>query len=75
MAGTSSFDIVSGSNKVNRVGIKLDGTKISMYANGKLLKEVTTDAYDHGWYGVFIGAASTADFTVMGSEFSVWDLP
>ncbi len=72
---TPSSEIVTGSNKVNRIGIKLDGTKISLYANGKLLKEITSDAYDHGLYGVFIGAASTADFTVTGSEFSVWELP
>jgi hypothetical protein len=72
---TSSADILTGSNKVNRLGIKLDGTKISMYANGKLLKEITSDAYDHGWYGVFIGSASTPDLTVTGTEFSVWELP
>jgi hypothetical protein len=72
---TPSADILAGSNQVNRIGIKLDGTKISMYANGKLLKEINTDAYTQGWYGVFIGASSTANFTVTGTEFSVWELP
>jgi hypothetical protein len=72
---TTSSDIVAGSNEENRMGIKLDGTKISMYANGKLLKEINSDAYTEGWYGVFIGASSTPDFTVTGSEYSVWELP
>ncbi|HLC01724.1 MAG TPA: SdrD B-like domain-containing protein [Anaerolineales bacterium] len=72
---TPSAEILTGSNKVNRIGIKLDGTKISLYVNGKLLKEITSDAYDQGWFGVFIGAGSTANFAVTGTEFSAWELP
>jgi hypothetical protein len=72
---TQSSDIVAGSNAENRIGIKLDGTKLSMYANGKLLKEISSDAYTQGWYGVFIGAVNTANFSVTGTEYSVWELP
>lgn len=72
---TPSVEILTGANKVNRIGIKLDGTKISMYVNGKLVKEIASEAYDDGWFGVFVGAASTANFSVTGTEFSVWELP
>jgi len=72
---TASADILSGSDKTNRLGLKLDGTRIGVYVNGKLLKEVVNDAYSGGIYGVFVGASSTANFTVTATEFAAWDLP
>lgn len=72
---TASDAIRSGSNAANRLGIWMEGERIVMYANGNLLKEVNDNTYQVGKFGVVIGSANTANFTVDVDEIAYWDLP
>lgn len=68
--------IKSGSNQVNRFGIMAQGNKISFYANGKLVEEVTNDALTNaGSFGYFIAANKTNGFTIESTEIAYWELP
>ncbi len=72
---TSSEHIQAGSNQTNRVGIKADGTKISMYANGNLLQEISDETHREGRFGVFVGSANTPNVKVLVDEIAYWDIP
>jgi hypothetical protein len=72
---TGSNVIQAGSNKTNRIGIKGEGNKLSLYANGILLTELTDKSYDKLYFGAFIGAAETANFLVRVSSLDYWSLP
>ncbi len=72
---TASKDIQAGADKTNRIGIKGEGDKLSLYANGVLLTELTDKTYDRLYFGVFIGASETANFLVRVSNLNYWSLP
>jgi hypothetical protein len=72
---TKSEGILDGANKTNRIGIKAEGNKFSLYANGTLLTELTDKSYDMVYFGVFVGAAETANFLVQVSSLNYWSLP
>lgn len=68
--------INSGSNQTNRFGIMAQGNKISFYANGKLVEDVTNDVLlNAGSFGYYIAANKTANFTVEATEIAYWNLP
>jgi hypothetical protein len=66
--------IHSGANQTNRLGILAQGDRISLYANGTLLEEVTDSTYGSGYFGPFIAANHTANFTVNMDEIDLWKL-
>ena len=72
---TSNEHIQAGANQTNRVGIKADGTKISMYANGNLLQEINDETHREGRFGVFVGSANTPNVKVLVDEIAYWDIP
>jgi hypothetical protein len=72
---TKSEGIQDGANQTNRIGIKAEGNKLSLYANGTLLTELTDKSYDKVYFGVFVGAAETASFLVQVSSLNYWSLP
>jgi hypothetical protein len=72
---TSSTVIHTGSDEQNRLGVRLDGDRIALYANGVLLDEARDDSYDQGGFGMFIGARKTTGFTVYVSNIAYWDKP
>jgi hypothetical protein len=68
--------IKAGSNQANRLGVMVNGSKISLYANNKLLEEVTNDTLSAaGIFGYFIAGAKTANFTYESTEIAYWKLP
>ena len=68
--------IKSGSNQINRFGIMAQGNKISFYANGKLVEDVTNDALvNAGTFGYFVAANETSGFTIESTEIAYWELP
>jgi hypothetical protein len=72
----SSNLIKAGSNQTNRFGIMAKGDKISFYANGKLVEDVTNDTITNaGAFGYFIAANKTAGFTIEATEIAYWVLP
>jgi hypothetical protein len=72
---TASKGIQDGANKTNRIGIKGEGNKISLYANGNLLTELNDKSYDRVYFGVFIGASETPNFKVQVNSINYWSLP
>ena len=66
--------IVKGPYATNRMGVWIDGNKIRLYANGKLLGEYTDDTFEEGIIGVFLGAEQTLGLEVKVDEIQWWDL-
>jgi hypothetical protein len=64
--------IVQGSGQTNRLGVMAQGSKISLYANGHLLEEISDSTYTGGYFGPFIAANKTANFTVQMTQISLW---
>ncbi|HLE53579.1 MAG TPA: hypothetical protein VI755_16040 [Anaerolineales bacterium] len=72
---TESEHLRAGSNQTNRIGLLLDGERLSLFANGNLLDEISADAFEDGKFGVFIGSVNTEDFKVRVDEIAYWSLP
>ena len=67
--------IKAGSGQTNRLGVVAKDKKITLYMNGKLLDEVTSDAYSSaGTFGYFIAAYKTPGFTYESTEIAYWNL-
>jgi hypothetical protein len=72
----ASSAIQPGSNQVNRLGVMASGDKISLYANGILLQEITDSTFNvEGSFGALVAANETAEFTVKLTEISLWKTP
>ncbi len=72
----TSANILAGSNQTNRLGVMLQGDKIALYVNGKLLEEVTNSAYPNaGTFGLWIAGWDTLNFSVACTQLAYWDLP
>ena len=67
--------IKKGANQVNRMGVKLDGSKLSMYANGVLVGEAEDATWSAGVFGIFAGAHESSEYTLKVDEVSYWELP
>jgi hypothetical protein len=70
----SNAAILTGSGQTNRIGVKAEGNKIALYANGVLLEELSNDIYTSGFFGPFIAANDTANFTVDLDQIALWKL-
>jgi hypothetical protein len=72
-AVNSSDAILSGSNQVNRLGVKAVGNKIELYANDKLLETIQDNSFDQsGAFGVFIAGYETPNFSIALDDISYW---
>ena len=67
--------IQAGESQTNRIGIEVNGNKLSLFANGSLLNELTDPTYEKLYFGVFVGAAETAGFTIQVNSLDYWSLP
>jgi hypothetical protein len=71
---THSDYITAGANKQNVMGIKFIGDKLTVYANGHQIAEVTDDKFDAGRYGVYVSPENTVNYTYrvvkMSTDFS-----
>lgn len=71
---TASDKIAKGDGGVNRVGLQVDGKRMSLYVNGSLLQSVENDRMKKKYFGVFIGAITTDKFIVEVDEMSYWEI-
>jgi hypothetical protein len=71
---TYAAQILVGPDQTNRLGFWAKGSTLRLYANGKLLTEITDGAYDEGRFGLFIGSTNTEDLTVFVEEIAYWEL-
>ncbi len=72
---TENANINKGPNQVNRLGLMAVGDRLILYANGKLLTEVKDNTFPKGYFGVFVGARETDDFTVRIDQIRYWENP
>lgn len=72
---TSSDAIAAGSNQANRMGVMMVGSRILLYANGRLLTEVQDTTFPSGYFGVFVGSDVTDRFTIQVEEMAYWENP
>lgn len=73
---TQSDAILAGSNQTNRIGIKTDGKRLALYANGRLLEEIDDDTFQEaGYFGLFIAPNRTAGFAADFDQIAYWNLP
>jgi len=73
---TASAAINAGGHKTNRVGVRADGDKLTLYGNGTLLQEITDNTWhEKGGFGLFVGARKTDQFTIQSDQIAYWDLP
>jgi hypothetical protein len=75
IAWKANAAIAAGANKTNRLGIMMQGNKLSLYANGALLGEVQDNTWSIGSFGIFAGAHESSKFTLKVDEISYWNLP
>lgn len=71
---TNSANILVGPEQTNRLGIWVEGRTLRLYANGRLLSEVTDGAYDEGRFGLFIGSTNTEDLIVFVEDIAYWEI-
>lgn len=72
---TASSAIAAGANQTNRLGVMMSGSRLLVYANGKLLTEVKDSTFASGNFGVFIGADATDRLNVQVDSMSYWVNP
>jgi hypothetical protein len=72
---TDSPHIIKGPEQVNRIGVKADGSRLSLYANGHLVNEIRDDSFSSGRFGLFIGASDTPGYTVKADKVTYWENP
>jgi len=67
--------INTGQSQTNRMGLMAIGDRLILYANGQLLTEVRDSSFATGYFGVFIGARETDNFTVRIDQIRLWEDP
>jgi hypothetical protein len=68
--------IITGGNKVNHMGVKMDNKEISLFINGVPVGEVKDDTYTRpGRFGFLIASADTTSFMVAFDDLELWYLP
>ena len=66
--------ILIGPNQTNRLGVTALGNNLQLYVNGVMIHEILETTFTQGYFGVFIRAAETTNFTVFIDEMSYWYL-
>jgi hypothetical protein len=72
---TASSAIHTTPGQANRLGLKAQGDQMTLYANGDPLTSVKDSSFSSGAIGLFISSENTANFPVLVSEISYWNLP
>lgn len=71
----SNSAILSGANRTNRLGVMVKDNQISLYINGKLVKDLSDNAYPNaGTFGMFI-VGWNPNFAFETEEMAYWELP
>jgi hypothetical protein len=71
---TLSDIINAGSNKQNVMAVRAVGDKLTIYANGYQIAQVTDKEYTQGRIGVYVRASDTANYTYRMTKLVYWNL-
>jgi hypothetical protein len=69
---TQSDAVLSGSDQTNRLGVKSEGSRLTIYINGKMIKEVQDSTFSNGMFGFFISGNATPNFTIEVETLDYW---
>jgi hypothetical protein len=69
----ASDKIKAGPNQTNRLGIKAQGSQLTIYANGLAIDTLTDTKESKGQFGLMVGAVKTPNFTVYVDKMEYWD--
>ncbi len=69
---TAGPDIKKGPNASNRIGLLAKGSKLYVFANGKLEGQAENSDYTSGTYGLYASAEATAPLEVTFTDFALW---
>ncbi len=72
---TAKAAVKAGDNQTNRLGLMAIGDRLIVYVNGELIGEVKDDTFPKGYFGVFVGARDTANFTIKVDQVRYWENP
>ncbi len=67
-------NIISGTDKVNKIGVWAKDDEIRIYINGVKVFEFTDSAYNKGEFGLLIGSTNTDDLEMFVEEIAYWEL-
>ena len=70
-----SDHIFTGAAQVNTIGVKAEGEKLTIYANGYQIAEVSDRVFLKGRYGVFVQGVDTINYTFQPERLAYWLLP
>lgn len=71
----TSAAINTGSTQTNRMGLMAVGDRLILYANGQNIGEVKDSTFSKGYFGIFVGARETEDFTIRVDQIRLWENP
>lgn len=69
---TAISAINSGSDEQNVIGVRTEGERFIIYANGAQVAELEDDEFEKGRVGVFVRAASPNAYTYRVTNFVYW---
>ena len=72
---TYAAAIKQGADQTNVLGLRAEGSRLSLFANNYLLADYEDDTFASGYFGLFVGAANTDGFNIQVSNVSYWELP
>lgn len=72
--GQSSL-INTGANQTNRLGVMVKDDTFTLYMNGEQLASASDNAFDAGFFGVFVRAGETSEYTVKFDQMRYWENP
>ena len=72
---TANGLIQPGPGQSHRLGVLAEGDRLAIYLNGVELDSIQDSAHQGANFGVFSGAAATADLRISVERIAFWDLP
>jgi len=70
----AAYAIRSGHDEENVIGVRAEGERFIIYANGVQVAEVEDDHFEKGRVGVFVRAAAPDAYTYRVTNFAYWIL-
>jgi len=72
---TASEHLNTEPGNTNRIGVKMEGDHVTLYANGNMMTEFDAVQFSEGKFGLVVGSAVTPKSTVKVEEIAYWLLP
>ena len=72
---TNSEQLSPTSDWEHTLGVRAEGSTLTLFIDGSQVAQVTDDTYERGLAGVFIGAGTTPGVEGYLDRLAIWDLP